>query len=91
MSDGNEDYYRNRISHGNKFPYDAKDSWWRGGKRSEISPIDWAHSAARGILADLQDRRGIKWQFDGLDEDIREEIVETISGIIRLASKEIDQ
>ena len=62
------------IEHGNAYPYD-----------SPTPPKDWAHSAARGIIADLMDRSG----FSGFEEvagDIRNEIVETMSEIIREAA-----
>lgn len=76
-----------RIQHGNEFPYDAKDKWWN--KRNPEPaplPIDWAHSAARGVIADLQDRGGIKHGFDDIDEDIRAEIVSELAEIIRTAA-----
>ena len=75
-----------RLQHGNKFPYDASDKWWY----EEIEdpgpppePKDWAHAAARGVVADLQDRRGIKDGFNRVDEETRKNIVETIAAIIR--------
>jgi len=72
------------IDHGKKYPYDAPDSWWRGDEtRIFPPPIDNAHVAARGILANLQDRRKIKQGFVDIDEDVRIEIVESIAEIIR--------
>lgn len=61
---------------GEKYPYDGE------GKSK-----DWTHLAARGILADLQDRRGIKQEFYQGDEDVRKEIIQTISDIIKEAYK----
>lgn len=53
-----------------------------------IIPKDWAHAAARGVVADLQGRRAIKWGFDDIDEEIRAEIVASLAAIIRLAHQE---
>ena len=75
------------LKHGNKYPYDAPDSWWHGSGENPPEATDWAHSAARGILADLNDRRGIKRGFEDLDEDIRQEIVASLASIIRAARK----
>lgn len=72
---------RRTIQHGNKYPYDDPDS---EGTRP-TPPKDWAHSAARGILADLQYRHTIKHGFYGVDDETRAEIVSTISEIIRVA------
>lgn len=72
------------VRHGNKFPYDATDQW-KNSDDEPPPPSDWAHSAARGVLADLTDRKGIKWGFDNIDEEVRAEIVETMAAIIRAA------
>jgi hypothetical protein len=66
------------LKHGQEFPYDE----------SAGPSKDWAHAAARGVIADLADRRGIKNGFYDVDEDIREEIVASLAEIIRLAHKE---
>ncbi len=76
------------IWHGNRFPFDAPDDWWNGGGANPPTPVDWAHSAARGVLADLQDRRTIKRGFEGIDEDTRAEIIGSLSDIIRSALEE---
>ena len=55
------------------------------------APTDWAHYAARGILADLTDRRGVKHGFDDIDEDVRVEMVAAMAEIIRSASREMQQ
>lgn len=82
----NEQIADRTIQHGNKYPYDAPDAWWNDGDvNSPPPPSDWAHSAARGVLADLSDRRGIKRGFEDLDESIRADIVKAISNIIRVA------
>lgn len=74
------------VAHGNKFPYDASDEWGD----SELPPpppVDWAHSAARGVVADLCDRRDIKNGFNDVDEEVRVEIVQTLAAIIRAAKE----
>lgn len=73
------------LQHGDKFPFDAPDGWEVG---DPVPPKDWAHRAARGVLADLCDRRGIKWGFQEIDEDVRVEVVESLAGIIRAADEE---
>ena len=78
------------LKQGACFPYDAPDSWWRE-PNSIINPpppTDWAHAAARGVLADLTDRRDIKHGFDGIDEEVRSELVKSLSEIIREAHKQ---
>lgn len=77
------------LKHGADFPFDAPDSWWRSENNITPAPAakDWAHAAARGILADLGDRRGIKHELDALDEDIRIELVGSLADIIREAHK----
>lgn len=65
------------LKSGEEFPYDG----------DEAGPSkDWAQYAARGVLADLTDRRGIRHAFDEIDEDIRVEIVESLADIIRTAA-----
>jgi len=80
-----EDDARRRIEQGNRFPYDAPNDWLR---KSDPPAKDWAHRAARGILAELNDRRGIKHGLADIDQDTRGEIVETLAAIIRLAHEE---
>lgn len=73
------------LERGAQYPYDAPDSW-----SSDTPPPpakDWAHAAARGVLADLTDRRSIKNGFRDIDEDVRLEIVESLAEIIRIAAK----
>ena len=74
------------LENGGEFPYDAPDSWWQATDNSEPpSPKDMAHAAARGIIADLKDRRGIKSGFERVDEETRRQIVERAAEIIRQA------
>ena len=77
------------IKHGNKYPYDGQDDWWEGDgdKPPALKHKSWHHKAARGILADLTDRRDIKTGFANVDEDIRQEIVQTLSDIIETAER----
>lgn len=70
---------------GAKYPYDAPDGWWDGSGDNPPAPVDQAHAAARGVLADLQDRGGIKHGFANIDEEIRKEIVAALADIIREA------
>lgn len=69
------------LKRGDQYPYDAPDEY-------ETPPPakDWAHRAARGVIADLCDRRDIKHSFGGVDEDVRVDLVETLADIIRGAA-----
>lgn len=63
-----------RLHWGTVYPYD------------DTGPSkDWAHAAARGVLADLGDRGGIKHELRKVEPEIRAEIVESIGNIIRRA------
>lgn len=74
------------LKQGNKYPYDGSDDWVEErGIDNPPPPEDWAHSAARGVLHDLNDRRGIKHGFANIDEPIRVEIVQALAAIIRAA------
>lgn len=44
-----------------------------------------ARKAALKIEEDCLDRRGIKWQFQDLDDDVREDILEAWTRIIMKA------
>lgn len=81
-----------RLQHGARFPYDAPDAWWEGTGDQGPDPLpakDWAHAAARAVLSSMTDRRGIKTGFDGIDEAVRKEIVETTAAIIREAHEAV--
>lgn len=67
------------LAHGVRFPYDAD------APRRQGLVIDWAHAAALGVLADLLDRRGVKWELEKVDPETRVEIVRSLAAIIRLA------
>jgi hypothetical protein len=60
---------------GTKYPYD------------ERAAVDAAHAAAQGVIADLCDRRGIKWGFSDIELDVRQSIVDALAAIIRLSFK----
>jgi hypothetical protein len=49
------------------------------------APMDWAHFAARGVLSNLGGRRGMDCAINDLDQEIRQEIVDTVAAIIRMA------
>ena len=77
---------KHRLEHGAAFPYDAPDKWWAGDASNPPGAKDWAHTAARGVWADLNDRRTIKYSFENIDEDVRAEIVDTLAKIIKAAA-----
>jgi hypothetical protein len=62
---------------GNLYPYDDT--------QDGVPDPHWTVMAARGVLADLQDRQGIKHGFVNVDCDIRAEIVARLAEIILLA------
>lgn len=76
------------LAHGDEFPFDASDEWWASYDETAPAPGDWAHRAARGVIADLKDRRDIKRGFENIDEDVRIEIVFTLAEIIRSALRD---
>ena len=79
------------LTHADNYPYDAPDEWWASeGKTIALPPpaIDWAHRAARGIIADLKGRHTIKHGLENIDEETRAEIVRSLAEIIRLAEME---
>lgn len=86
-----EETARWNIEHGNKFPYDAGEAWWNAdGMQPAPEPYDWAHRAARGVLADLSDRRGISSKLDDIDHDVRSELVQSVAMIIRVSRGSIE-
>lgn len=62
------------LQHGNEFKY-----------AHGFEPKDAADRAALGICADLCDRRGIKWEMQQVDDDVRPDIVRALAAIIRAA------
>jgi hypothetical protein len=79
------EYAAKRLRMGSEYPYDASDEFWEDGIIKAPEEVDWAHFAARGVIADLMDRRAIKRGFERVDEEIRREIVESLADIIRTA------
>lgn len=79
------DITKHRLKHGADFPYDAGADFWEDRERNPSPATDWAHAAARGVLADLTDRRGIKWELEKVDHDVRVELVQSVATIIRQA------
>jgi hypothetical protein len=73
------------LEKGAKYPYDAGEDFWED--KIPIAPlaIDWAHAAARGVLADLLDRSGVKEELDGIDHNVRAELTQSLADVIRLA------
>lgn len=69
------------IKHGNKFAYDLmhkdEDCSTRVGTH-------WSIIAARGVLSNFKDRRGLRNELDNIDDDIREEMVLELAEIISL-------
>lgn len=72
-----------KLEHGAQYPYDRPDNGTE--PRAEE---DWAHRAARGILADLTDRRGVGQELKVCDGEIRMDIIDKAAWIIRAASEE---
>ena len=67
------------------YPYEIDEDTNPG---ADLKPTDWAHRGARGVLSDLSDRRGIKWELEKVDMDTRKDIVAALTEIIRLAHSE---
>ena len=82
------DITAHRLDHGARFPYDGGADFWAD--RNPVPPpaTDWAHAAARGVLIDLLDRRGIKWALEDerIDHETRAELVQSLAAIIRMAA-----
>lgn len=73
------------LAMGELFPFEASDAWWKDGGLPPPAAADWSVAAARGVLANLQDRRSIKQGFVEIDEDVRTELVASLAAIIRRA------
>lgn len=69
---------------GQDHPYDAYDN----GRKRKVKT--WAHKTARAILADLLDRRSIKWGFNDIDQETRFEIVDSMAAIIEYSKENPD-
>ncbi|MEZ0212500.1 MAG: hypothetical protein ACAH27_06050 [Xanthobacteraceae bacterium] len=74
------------LKKGENYPYDNPDERDVDESTPPLPPVDWAHAAARGVVANLKDRRAIKWGFENVDEETRAEIITSLAAIIRLAA-----
>ena len=75
------------LAMGAEYPFDARAEWDEHGDRvSPPPPVDWAHAAARGVIADMSDRRGLRDLLDSVQRDVRVNIVQSIADIIRSAA-----
>lgn len=72
------------LQHGDRWPFDASDVWKKGKGDHPPPPVDWAHRAVRGVVADLTGRSGMD-VFGGVDELTRVALAESLAAIIRLA------
>lgn len=82
-------HFTSQYEHGQEFPFDATDEWWSSDDLDDgpPPPIDWAHAAARGIIADIQSREDLCDIFahSEFDAETRVNMVLTMAAIIRLA------
>jgi hypothetical protein len=72
------------LKNGDQYPYDI----YGASECPEKTSRDWAERAARGVLSDLSDRKGIKWELQKVDIDIRADIVQALADIIRTAKEQ---
>lgn len=74
-----------RVERGASFPFDGSDEFWSTDETFQADPArNWVHAAARGIMSDVRDRRGIKQSFqifEWLEAD-RVKLISDLSGII---------
>lgn len=76
------------INHGAEFPYDAGHEFWDGSHPRVPPPAtSWAHAAARGIFADLTDRRGLKNLLASISREVASEMVQSVTEIILTAER----
>lgn len=50
---------------------------------------DWPELAVERIIADLCDRRGLRQEFEAIDEEIQQEITDTWVEIVRKTFHEV--
>lgn len=60
------------VESGIKYPYDDREL-----------PVTTERSIVLGILHDLSDRRGIKWELEKVDGDIRIELVDELTAVVK--------
>ncbi|WP_122423085.1 hypothetical protein [Pseudomonas viridiflava] len=70
------------LEMGEKFPY---DDFTDDNSDTPSPAVDWAHAAARGVLADLEGRRGVGQELERVDDETRVELVQSVAEIIRVA------
>ena len=63
------------LQHGQEYPY-----------APEFRASDWAEAAALGITQSLCDRRGIKWEMEKVDDDVRADMIRDFAAIVRAAA-----
>jgi hypothetical protein len=73
------------LDRGAEFPYDGGEAFWSNSDTPAPPATDWAHAAARGVLADLRSRRGIRDELEDVDYSVREELTAALADIIREA------
>lgn len=96
-----EEMARRALEWGDERPFDADSAWqdeflkFDGTDQPTPTPPhaeDWAHRAARGIVAELQDGYGgaleTAFSRELVGEDGRKSIVDTMAAIIRQAWRE---
>lgn len=76
------------LNHGRDFPFDAGEVWWNGKGDNPPAAVDRSHAAARGIFADLTDRRGIKQTLNELSHPTRAALVKQVAHVIRSTPQE---
>lgn len=88
VTDQNEftlDAAMQRVTAGNAYPYDAPDNWWRNTTAREIPPRNWAHAAARGVMAELRTDPNDIHRIQDADQIARDRLVHMLELIIRAA------
>lgn len=68
------------VDGGAEYPYDAPN-------QAMLGDGDWSVLAARAVIYDLTDRRGIKHGFDNVDDDVRIDIVRALAATIKAAHR----
>ena len=76
------------LTSGGYYPFDAPTEWWdqttinNSLENPAPEPVDWAHSAARGVIDYVRSCRSIEHQ----DDQTRILIAADLADIIRLAA-----
>lgn len=74
------------LEYGRQMPFDAPEWWWNSSDDlPPPRPRDWAHKAARGVMAELQGRVGIKDSLGDVPHALARDVVLVIAEVIRLA------